>query len=122
MRVYTSHVRAGAAPVLVPEGFCWAALGFGFLYLAGCGALVPAALNLAVYLLLLALVGKLGSAPLFGLALLQGIFGRDWRRWNLGLLGYAAGPVVVAPDPDAALLRLLGARPDLIPSPPGSGG
>ena len=118
MRVFTSHLRAGAAPVLVGEGFSWAAFWFGFLYLAVYRAWIAAALNLAVLLLALGLAHSTGTgAPLLGLAVLQGLFACDLRRWSLAQRGLAAGPVVSAPDQDQAFARLLGERADLIPPP-----
>lgn len=121
MRVYTSHVRAGSDPILVREGFSWAGFLFGFLYLAVHRAWVPAALNLAALILTQALCGAIGNqAPLFGLAILQGLFARDLWRWGLFRRGYAQGPVVAAADPDQALARLLGARPDLLPRAAGA--
>jgi hypothetical protein len=115
MRVYTTHFHPGQDPVLVREGFSWAAFLFGFLYLALHRAWIPAALNLAALILTQALCSAIGNpAPLLGLAILQGLFGRDLCRWGLSRRGYASGPVVAASDPDQALARLLGARPDLL--------
>jgi hypothetical protein len=114
--VFTSHVRAGEAPVLVREGFSWAALLFGALYLAVRRAWIAAGLTLAVFLLTLALCRLVhDGAPLLGLAVLQGWLCPDLLRWNLAVRGYADGPVVAAPDRDQALGRLLDARPDLLP-------
>ncbi len=115
MNVYTSHLRLDTPPVLVREGFSWAACFFGFLYLAAHRAWVPAALNLAVLILLPIAGGLTGSAAplLLGLAMLQGLFGRDLWRWGLAQRGFAPGPVVAAPDHDQAFARLLGARPEL---------
>jgi hypothetical protein len=116
MRIYTSHLRQGESPILVREGFSWAGLLFGFLYLAAHRAWVAAALNLAALILLAALCKAIDSpAPLLGLAILQGLFSRDLWRWGLTRRGYTAGPVVFAADPDQAFARLLGARPDLLP-------
>ncbi len=116
MKVFTSHFGAGRQePLLVREGFSWAAFLFGFLYLAVHRAWVAAALNLAALLLAFWLVRAIGSgAPLLGLALLQGLFARDLRRWSLGQRGFTAGPVVAAADAEQAFARLLDARPDLL--------
>jgi len=117
MKVFTSHVRPGRDPVLVREGFSWAAFFFGFLYLALHRAWIQAALNLAAVLLIAALDRALGSAaPALGLAFLQGLFGRDLWRWSLAQRGFAEGPVVAAPDQDQALAKLLGARADFLPA------
>ena len=43
MRGYTAHLKPGRTPVLVPEGFSWAAWLFGPLWLAAHRAWVPAA-------------------------------------------------------------------------------
>jgi hypothetical protein len=121
VKLYTTHLRGNEPPLLVREGFSWAAFFFGFLYLAVKLAWVPAALNLAALIGVLAIASRTGAgAPLLGLAVLQGLFGRDLWRWSLSLRGYAEGPVVAAEDTDAAFARLLGARPDLIPTEAGT--
>ncbi len=111
MRVFTTHQRQPEPPVLVREGFSWAAFFLGFLYLAAHRAWIQAALNLAALLLLLAL-GRLlhTGAPLLGLAILQGLFGRDLIRWSLAQRGFTEGPVVAATDRDQALGRLIDSR------------
>ena len=112
MRVFTSHLRPGALPVLVREGFSWPAFWFGSLYLAAHRAWIAAALNLAAFLLTLGLVRAVGTgAPLLGLAVLQGLFAPDLRRWSLAQHGMATGPVVAAADQDQALVRLLDLSP-----------
>jgi hypothetical protein len=117
MKVFTSHVRPGGEPVMVREGFSWAAFFFGFLFLAAHRAWIQAALNLAALLLIVALDRALASgAPMLGLALLQGLFGRDLWRWSLAQRGFRTGPVVVAPNEDEAFAKLLGARADFLPS------
>lgn len=114
MRIYTSHFRPGADVVLLAEGgSLWAGL-FGWLWLLLQGAWLPAAL----LFLIEALVGRAALAvdlPALGLGLvlLQGIFGRDLLRLDLRRRGYAAGPVVLAANPQAALARLIDQRPDL---------
>jgi hypothetical protein len=116
MRVYTTHFRAGADPILVREGFSWAGFLFGFFYLAIHRARVPAALTLAALILTQTLSSAIGNpAPLLGLAILQGLFAHDLLRWGLSRRGFAAGPVVAATDPDQALARLLVGRPDVLP-------
>jgi len=119
MKLFTTHVRPDRPPVLVREGFSWGALLLGFVYFALCGAWIVAVLNMAALLLAFALGRATGSAaPLIGLLVMQGIFGRDLLRWSLARRGFAEGPVVAAPDHDQAFARLLGARADLIPSGP----
>ncbi len=63
MRFYTAHIRAGAPPVLVREGFSWGALFFGPLWLAAHRAWVAAALSLAAFVLIIVLTddGARGS-------------------------------------------------------------
>jgi hypothetical protein len=108
MRVFTTHQRQGEAPVLVREGFSWAAFFFGFLTLAVHRAWIQAALNLAALLLVLALCrGVQSAAPLLGLAILQGLCARDLLRWSLSQRGFVEGPVIAAADSDQALGRLL---------------
>ena len=112
MKVFTSHLRPGTLPVLVREGFSWAAFWFGFLYLAAHRAWIAAALNLAAFLLVLGLVRAVGKGvPLLGLAVLQGLFAPDLRRGSLAQNGLTAGPVVAAADQDQALIRLLDLSP-----------
>jgi len=114
--LYTSHARPGAAPVLVREGFSRAACVFGAIYLAWRRAWLGAAAVMVVFLLVLGLCRLLHSGlPLVGFAVLQGLLCPDVLRWSLERRGYTAGPVVAAGDPEAALVRLLDARPDLIP-------
>ncbi len=117
MKLYTSHFRPQQPPVLVREGFSWAAFLFGFLYLAAHRAFVASALNLAV-LLLVAGAGTLTAspAPMLGLAVLQGLFGADLRRWSLAQRGFVTGPVVGAADRDQAFARLIGEGGDLLPA------
>ncbi len=114
MNIYTVHERPGgapdAAPVLVPEGFSWAALFFGWLWLAVHGALL-AAVILAVLQLALSHASPGLSTPLVvGLTVAQGVFGRDLWRLSLRWRGYVETTAVAAASPDAALLRLADQR------------
>ncbi len=114
MRVWTAHLRQGAAPELVREGFSWGALLLGPVWLAARGAWVPAAVDFAAGLLIVVLLpGAVGSALLAALAVAQGLFGHDLVRWSLDLRGYVLAHVLAAPDDEAALARLLHRRPDL---------
>jgi len=111
MRVFTTHQRQADLPVLVREGFSWAAFFFGFLYLAIHRAWIQAALNLAALLLVGALCRALHSgAPLLGLAILQGLCARDLLRWSLAQRGFLEGPVITGLDSDQALGRLIDHR------------
>ncbi len=106
MNVYTVHEAPDAAPVLVPEGFSWAALVFGWLWLALHGALL-AALALFVLLLVLSHAPPGLRIPLVvGLTVAQGVFGRDLWRLSLHWRGYVETTAIAAASHDAALLRL----------------
>jgi hypothetical protein len=111
MKVFTTHEQQTEPPILVREGFSWAAFFFGFLYLAIHRAWIQAALNLAALVLVLVLCRQFAiGAPLLGLAILQGVFGRDLIRWSLAQRGFIEGPVVAAPNHDQALGRLIDSR------------
>jgi hypothetical protein len=115
MKIYTTHVKPGAAPILLREGFSWAAFAFGPFYFAAHRAWIAAAFSLAAYILLNALTAPpAAGAAILGFLALQGLLGRDALRWSLAQRGYAQGPVVAAPSGDEALARLLVARPELI--------
>jgi hypothetical protein len=114
MRIYTSHLRQDRAPVLVREGFSWAAFVFGVFYFLRHGAWNAAVLNLLAIVLTIAAGSFLGSgAPVIGIVVLQGVLGNDLLRWGLSLHGYVPGPVVAARNEDRALLRLIDERGDL---------
>jgi hypothetical protein len=116
MRIYTTHVKQGAAPVLLREGFSWASVLFGPLYFAVNLAWIPAAFSLAASVLINALAPPAYAVLLsLGFLVLQGLLARDALRWSLRQRGYTQGPVVAASTGDEALARLLNAYPDLIP-------
>jgi hypothetical protein len=115
VKVFTSHLKDGRAPVLVREGFSWWAALFGCLWLLFQGAWVPAVLVFALDLAVNWLPPGVEGPASIGLLLLQGCFGRDLVRWSLGLQGFVDGPVVAAGDADQALARLVGERPGLFP-------
>ncbi len=100
--------RPGRLPVLVPEGFTWGGLLFGPLWFAVHGAWLTAVVDAALWLL----AAMLLPLALPALLLLQGLLGQDIRRWHLRRRGAVLGGVVVAPGREAALVRLLDARPD----------
>lgn len=107
MRIYTSHAKPGAPPVLLAEGFSWGAAVFGWVWLLLRRAWVPAILVFAAWALAWRLGRALGNgAPMLGLFLLQGFCGRDLLRWGLERRGFMPGPVVAAADEDAAFGRL----------------
>ena len=115
MRSYTAQLKRHRPPVLMREGWSWGAFLFGALWLLSKRAWIPGLLELAVVALLVALVPQPVSRPaLLGLAVINGLAGRDMVRWALARRGYVIEQIVLAPDHDAALLRLLAARPDLV--------
>ena len=121
MRVYTTHRRSAglfADPdlVLVKEGFCWPAFLFTGLWALShrmwLTALGLFAAGAAIELLSAAVgVGSLVNAALsLGAMLFVGFAANDWRRSSLARRGYIEGPVVAAPDQDAAEWRLIAAE------------
>ena len=117
MKTFTAHLKPTCTPILTREGWSWGACVFGPLWLLASRAWIPALLEIAAITLVLTLAPP-GFRPALtiGLCVLNGLLGRDLVRWSLERRGYALGHVVLAPDPDAALLRLLTARPDLVTS------
>lgn len=114
MRAYTAHIKPNRVPVLIREGWSWAGFLFGPLWLLMVRAWIPAVLEIAVLVLVLGLAPQLAWPALGVAALLNGLLGRDAVRWTLQRRGYALDHVVLAPNHDAASLRLFTARPDLI--------
>jgi hypothetical protein len=111
---WTAHIRAGAAPILVREGFSWGALIFGPLWLAAHRAWIAAVLSLAAFILIVFLATDgIAAALLTTLVVLLGLSGHDLRRWSLDLRGYLLAQVVLARNELEALERLLERRPDL---------
>jgi Protein of unknown function (DUF2628) len=114
VRFWTAHIRSGAVPILVPEGFSWGALFFGPLWLAVHRAWIAAVLALAATVLIAALTEGGAAAALFvALVVVLGLSGNDVRRWSLDHRGYLLAQVVAARDELEALARLLDRRPDL---------
>jgi Protein of unknown function (DUF2628) len=123
VRFWTGHLRSGAAPVLVREGFAWGALLFGPLWLAAHRAWIPAALALAAGILILALApAPAATALMIALALWLGASGQDLRRWSMRHRGFTLFQIVAARNETDAFARLLERRPDLAGSflPPGA--
>ncbi len=114
MTFWTAHIRSGAAPVLVREGFSWGALCLGPIWLALHRAWIAAVLTLAATILVIVLAsGGATAALLTALIVLLGLSGNDLRRWSLDRRGFLLAQVVVARDELEALGRLLDRRPDL---------
>jgi hypothetical protein len=114
VKFWTAHLRAGAAPVLVREGFSWGAVFFGPIWLAAHRAWIAAALTFAAFVLIVVLTpdGIMG-ALLTTLIVLLGLSGQDMRRWSLGHRGYLLTQVVTGRSELDALALLLERRPDL---------
>ena len=109
------HLHRSAAPVLVAEGFAWGALIFGPFWLFAHRAWIAGTLTLAATLAILAASGVwVWPVLLAALAWALGLWGHDLWRWSLARRGYVFVHVIAAPHRDAALLRLLARRPDLI--------
>jgi hypothetical protein len=114
MKFWTAHIRAGAAPVLVREGFSWGALIFGPLWLAIHRAWIPAAISLAAYVIIAVLAHDAVLAALLAtLIVMLGLSGQDLRRWSLDHRGYLLSQVVTGRTELDALTHLLERRPDL---------
>jgi hypothetical protein len=114
LKFWTAHLRQGAPPVLVREGFSWGALLFGPLWLAAHRAWIPAVLTV-VASLLIAFLATEGIAVVLmaGVIVLLGLSGQDLRRWSLDHRGYLLAQVIAAHNELGALERLLTRRPDV---------
>ena len=116
MKGYTAHLKPGRPPILVPEGWSWGCYLFGPFWFAGQRAWIPAAIHLALVVVIIALAPPwLRPILLVALAVTAGLMGRDVLRWALERRGYVMAHVVAARDEDGALGRLLQVRPDLVP-------
>jgi Protein of unknown function (DUF2628) len=117
LRIYTAYLRAGAAPVLVREGFAWGALFLGPFWLFAHRAWIAGILALAALIVVAGLPAGPGQAALAVLLMLAfGLFGNDLRRFGLSRRGFSLAHVVAAGNRDAAFARLLEARADLLPA------
>lgn len=114
MKSWTVHLKPDREPVLLREGWSWGAFLFGPFWLLFQRAWVPAALWLALTVVLPALAPA-PARPVVGFALsvLAGLLGRDLVRWSLPRRGYELAHVLAARDEEGALARLFAARPDL---------
>ncbi|WP_431272096.1 DUF2628 domain-containing protein [Dankookia sp. P2] len=122
MRIWTVHLprgsataaRAARAPVLVREGFAWGAFLFALPWLLLHRMWIEAIGYLGLVLLLAAFVPEAAALPVaLALQFLVGAHAQDLRRAALARRGRPAAHAVAAADQDAALARLLDARPDL---------
>ena len=99
------------------ESWSWGAFLFGPFWLAAHRAWIAAVIDLALVVLIAALVPDRAQGPaLLALALLLGLLGRDLVRWSLERRGYRLEHVLAARDEEAALGRLLTARADIVQS------
>ena len=114
MRIYTALLKPNAEPVLVPEGFAWGAFILGPIWLAVHRAWVPAAISLALFILIGILIPQPARFILaMGVAVLLGLTGNDLRRWALEQRGFLLLHVLAARNLEDAFARLLTTRPDL---------
>jgi hypothetical protein len=114
VKVWTAHLHPARPPALVRDAFSLGAFLFGPLWLALHRAWIPAALALAASVLIVNVTAPpAGIVLLLGEMMLLGLLGRDMVRWSLSRRGYTLVHAVMARNADAALLRLLDARPEL---------
>jgi hypothetical protein len=127
MRIWTVHLPRGPAtaarasrrasaraPILVREGFAWGAFLFALPWLLLHRLWIEAVAYVGVVLLLAAFLPEVAALPVaLALHFLLGAHAQDLRRAALARRGRPAAHVVAAAEQDAALARLLDARPDL---------
>jgi hypothetical protein len=113
VRFWTAHIRDGAVPILVREGFSWGGLVFGPFWLLAHQAWVPALLSFAAAIVFLMLPGGASVVLSVGLAVFLGLTGHDLCRWSIEHRGFALVYVLAARNEAEAFGRLLNARPDL---------
>jgi Protein of unknown function (DUF2628) len=115
VKIWTAHEKPNAQTVLVREGFSFAALIFGPLWLVAHRAWLPAGAAVLLTLLILLLSHPPASIVLIlGLAVLLGFSGWDLVRWSVARRGYLMSNIVTGRNEDEANYRLLAARPDLV--------
>ncbi len=114
MKLYAVHIKPGAEPVLMSEGFAWATFFLGPIWLALHRTWIAAALSLAAYVLIGVLAPPLLACILIaGVALLLGLNGHDLQSFALEHRGYSVVHVVSGRNRDDAWVRLMANRPDL---------
>jgi Protein of unknown function (DUF2628) len=124
MRVYTAHtppaaIAPGAGPLLLRDGFAWGACLFGGLWLLARRLWWEALAWAGAAAVLVALLPGWALPPVaLTAALLLGWHGQDLRRAALARRGWTLAEIVAARDTEAALARLLDARPDLLAGAP----
>ncbi len=116
MRIYTIHLPsrfgpANADPVILKEGFNWAAAIFTVLWALWhrmwlvATALLVASAALGVGATLFGLGPESRAVLMVGYAILVGFHANDWRRWSLERRDFEDAGIVAAPRADAALRR-----------------
>jgi hypothetical protein len=114
VKLYAVHLKGGAEPILMSEGFAWGTFFLGPLWLAAHRAWIAAALSLAAYVLIIALAPTLLAAILCAsLALLLGLNGHELQGWALEQRGFLVVHMVAGHSRDDAWMRLMAHRPDL---------
>ncbi len=114
MKYWTAHLRPDDSSLLIREGFSWGALLFGPIWLLAHRAWVPGLIALAAGVLIAVLAPAglmLTLLSLYAVAL--GLLGNDFRRFAAERRGFVLAHVLAARNEDAALARLLTARPEL---------
>jgi hypothetical protein len=125
LRVYTVHLppaqglRGDATdplPRLIKEGFSWPAFLFNVvwamsnkLWIVAAGLFVLTTV-LGVVFAELNLDDVTSTVLFFGIAVIVGFLGNDWRRMSLRRQGYRDFGVVTASDMDTAIRRFLDLR------------
>jgi hypothetical protein len=114
VKIWTVHLRPGAAPVLVPEAFSWGAALFGPLWLLAHRAWIPGVLVLCAQALVAVEAHAVARGVLtVALVWLLGLFGQDCRRWSLSRRGFALVHVVAGRTGEDAAVRLFDQQPEL---------
>ena len=106
--------RQPPPPVLLREGFAFWGLVLGPVWLLWQGCWLAALGAALLFGLAATLPGVWGVLAPLGVALLIGLHGQDIRRLTLARRGWRLAHVVLGPDEDSALARLLTAEPKLV--------
>jgi hypothetical protein len=115
MKSFSAYLRPQSEPVLVAEGFSYAAFLFGPFWLLARRAWLTAVALLCVEIVLMVLVPDSVRVPVaLALAWLVGLCGLDVVGWSLERAGYDLAHVVAARDEESGYARLMAARPDLV--------
>ena len=100
--------------MLIREGFSWGALLFGPVWLLAHRAWVPGLIALALGVAIGVLAPQSLMPTLLAIyAAGLGLHGNDFRRFAVERRGFSLAHVLAARNEDAAMARLLAARPEL---------